>query len=54
MEAIQLSLFDDEFNNQIELEDLFQAYYDCRQNKRRTFNALAFETDFENNLIELW
>lgn len=54
MEAVQLSLFDDRFNHPIELEDLFQAYYDCRQNKRRTFNALAFETDFEYNLISLW
>lgn len=54
MGAVQLSLFDDEINNQIELEEFFQAYYDCRQNKRRTYNALAFETDFENNLIKLW
>lgn len=54
MEALQLSLFDDEKINKIELEDLFQAYYDCRQNKRRTINALSFEVDFEDNLVELW
>lgn len=54
MEALQLSLFDDEQNNRVELEELFQAYYDCRKNKRRTINALSFEVDFENNLIQLW
>ena len=54
MDAIQLSLFDDDMVNQIELDELFEAYYVCRQNKRRTYNALAFEVDFENNLVELW
>jgi RNA-directed DNA polymerase len=35
------------------LESLFQAYFDCRRNKRYTLNALAFETDYENNLVAL-
>ena len=36
MEAVQLSLFDDKEANMIKLEDLFEAYYECRKNKRRT------------------
>jgi RNA-directed DNA polymerase len=35
------------------LESLFQAYFDCRKNKRNTMNALRFETDYEYNLIAL-
>ena len=34
-------------------KDLFQAYYDARQNKRGTINALNFEMKFEKNLFEL-
>lgn len=34
----------------VTLESLFQAYFDCRHNKRRTMNALAFEADYERNL----
>ncbi len=33
--------------------DLFQAYYDARKNKRNTINALAFEIDYEKNVLEL-
>jgi len=36
------------------LYDLFQAYYDARENKRRTINALAFEIDYETKLFELY
>lgn len=54
MEAVQLSLFDREEANVIELDALFEAYYDCRKNKRRTINALSFEVDFEQNLVDLW
>lgn len=36
------------------LEDLFQAYFDARKNKRNTINALAFEIDFEKKLFELY
>ena len=52
----QLSIFDipQLEKPQIELCDLFDAYYSCRSNKRNTINALAFETDFESNLINLW
>ena len=38
---------------EIDLQDLFFAYFNCRQNKRRTTNALKFELDYETNLIEL-
>lgn len=51
---MQLELFDKLDYGSVELEEIFRAYYDCRKNKRRTINALAFEADFEDNLIELW
>jgi len=34
-------------------EQMFQAYYDCRKNKRNTINAIKFEKYFEKNLFEL-
>jgi RNA-directed DNA polymerase len=34
-------------------EELFEAYFDCRSNKRNTINALAFEKHFEHNLFQL-
>ena len=34
--------------------DLFRAYYECRRNKRSTTNALAFELNYESNLLELY
>lgn len=37
----------------IALGDIFEAYADCRKNKRRTINALAFEVDYERQLIDL-
>ncbi|MEO1879026.1 MAG: hypothetical protein ABGX40_03515 [Methylococcales bacterium] len=33
--------------------DLFEAYSQCRSNKRNTLNALAFEMDYEANLLKL-
>ena len=36
------------------LEEVFEAYFDCRKNKRRTISALRFELDYEHHLIELW
>jgi len=36
------------------LEEVFEAYYSCRRSKRTKASALAFEVDFETNLIELW
>ncbi|MBE6458984.1 MAG: hypothetical protein E7010_04145 [Alphaproteobacteria bacterium] len=44
----------EELSGEIALEDVFQAYYECRRNKRRTINALAFELDFEQELVRLW
>ncbi len=35
------------------IEELFQAYFDCRKNKRNTLNALAFEKHFEHNIFQL-
>ena len=51
----QLSLFDiqPKVKPKIELSELFEAYFDCRSNKRNTANATAFEVDYENNLIQL-
>jgi RNA-directed DNA polymerase len=51
----QLSLFESSSptNAKIELKELFEAYYTCRQNKRNTANAIAFEIDYESNLIQL-
>ena len=37
----------------IDISELFEAYYDCRKNKRHTANALAFEMDYESKLINL-
>jgi len=34
-------------------QDLFQAYFDARKNKRNTHDQLAFEVDCEHNLFEL-
>jgi len=49
---MQLSLFDI-LQPKIELQELFEAYFSCRANKRKTANALAFEVDYENNLVQL-
>ncbi|WP_235204892.1 RNA-directed DNA polymerase [Pseudomonas syringae] len=35
------------------LQDLVQAYYDCRRSKRNSASALKFEMDLEKNLIGL-
>jgi len=52
---LQLSLFDipQKENSKIELEEVFEAYYNCRSNKRNTANAIAFEVDYEHNLVQL-
>ena len=34
--------------------ELVQAYFDCRQNKRNTASALAFEANLERNLADLY
>lgn len=38
----------------ISLEQVFDAYYSCRKHKRNTRDAMAFEVDLEENLIQLW
>jgi len=50
---MQLPFFQEYFDN-ILLEDLFQAYFDARKNKRKTINALAFEKNFEEKIFELF
>jgi len=51
---MQLELFaNDNPASQIQLEDLFNAYYNCRRTKRGTHNAIAFEIDYESNLVGL-
>ncbi len=37
----------------ISLYELFEAYFECRKNKRNTANALAFEIDYETQLVKL-
>ncbi len=59
----QLSLFDitpiellksaNSEQSSIKLAELFDAYYSCRSNKRNTANAIAFEVDYESNLVQL-
>ncbi len=39
--------------SEITVDQLFEAYYDCRRNKRTTRSALAFEVDLEANLMAL-
>ena len=52
---MQLSLFDisPKGKPKIDLEELFDAYFNCRSNKRITANALAFEVDYEHHLVQL-
>jgi hypothetical protein len=38
----------------IPLEDIFEAYYECRKHKRKRSGAMQFEVDLEKNLVELW
>ena len=55
---MQLTLFSTAqttgLNEGFSLEEVFEAYFSCRSNKRNTINALAFELDYESNLIQLW
>jgi len=55
---MQLSLFSTSETTDLKegfsLEAIFEAYFYCRSNKRNTINALAFELDYESNLIQLW
>lgn len=49
---MQLSFFNQIPENDL-LHELFQAYFDCRSNKRNTANALQFERNFESRIFEL-
>ena len=49
---MQTALFETELKYDF-IEELFQAYYDCRKNKRNTINALFFEKHLEHNLFQL-
>lgn len=51
---LQESLFAQEETGGISLEDVFEVYFECRKKKRSTFNALAFESDYERKCVELW
>lgn len=44
-----MMMTDDRFT----LEDVLEAYMECRKNKRNTCNALAFETDYMRNCVRL-
>ena len=43
-----------ELLSDLELDEVWRAYFDCRKQKRRTISSLRFEADYERNLIELW
>ncbi len=52
---MQYTLFNNVTQNNLNIDpgDLFEAYYQCRKNKRNTHNALAFEVDYEHKLLHL-
>lgn len=54
MAAEELTLFAPEEMGGVSLEEVIEAYYDCRRRKRNTVNALEFEVDYERNCIDLW
>lgn len=50
----QLLLFEDPPNDtkgNIDIESLFQAYSNCRKNKRSSEAAIALEIDYESLLL---
>lgn len=52
--GITTKSFSDEEIGGISLEDVFEAYFECRKKKRNTCNALAFESEYERKCVELW
>lgn len=38
----------------VELEDIIEAYYDCRKNKRKSADQVEFELHWEMNCVKLW
>ncbi len=53
-DSVNLELFAPEEVGGISLEEVFEAYFDCRKRKRGTCNALAFEVNYERECIDLW
>lgn len=43
-----------DMNDTFTLEEVLDAYYECRRNKRRTVNQLMFEAAYESNCVDLW
>lgn len=43
-----------DLSDQISLEEVVEAYYTCRKNKRNTASAIRFEMNLAANLVELW
>ena len=40
--------------NNLTVEEVFEAYYECRKSKRYSYGALSFEANYEENLLELY
>ena len=40
--------------NNLTIEEVFEAYYECRKNKRYAYGALSFESNYEENLVALY
>ena len=40
--------------NNLTVEEVFEAYYECRKTKRYSYGALSFEANYEENLVELY
>jgi hypothetical protein len=51
---MQLNINFDLPESKIPLSEFFDAYFECRQNKRNTVNAQLFEVNYEEKLVELW
>lgn len=50
---MQLSLFYTDLEDQLLIE-LFEAYFDCRKNKRNKISSLGFEKNFERKIFKLY
>lgn len=51
---MEQTLFKPEDMGGVSLEEVIEAYYDCRRRKRTTMNAIEFELDYESQCVELW
>lgn len=40
--------------NDLRIDDVFDAYFDCGKGKRNAINQLRFEADLESNLVSLY